>query len=76
MTATPSRNLVRNRILQILDGGKAIAMHDLAQRIYGHSGSPYIARTRQQISILRGDGHEVLYDRKMRAFQLTGSRRA
>ena len=57
-------------ILEVLKATPSVGLAELSRRIYGVDGKACIARTRQQISILRGAGHPIAYDRRSKTFSL------
>lgn len=65
------RELKSEIILEVLKSVPSIGLSELALRIYGMDGKACIARTRQQISILRGAGHLIGYDRRSKSFAIS-----
>lgn len=57
-------------ILEVLRASPSIGLAELSRRVYGMDGKKCIARTRQQISILRGSGHPIDYDRRSKSLSL------
>jgi hypothetical protein len=65
------RTLKRDQVLTVLEGGRPVAMKELAAAIYGESGRDHIARVRQQVSILRSAGHTIIFDKVTQTFRLS-----